>query len=163
MLYLRVDECHLQTFMLCIHASQRSIRPPCAQIHACRCWIRSRSHGFRFAPARSIYHVEQCILTYIRALLDPPFLFSSFTSSSKMYTSLLLGATLFGASQAATIPGLFKRISSGCSPTGPLSCSSNITDTCCTESPGGLLLHPQFWDTNPSTGPLNSFTIHGLW
>lgn len=25
------------------------------------------------------------------------------------------------------------------------------------------MLQTQFWDTNPSTGPSNSWTIHGLW
>ncbi|KIM82368.1 hypothetical protein PILCRDRAFT_785988 [Piloderma croceum F 1598] len=59
---------------------------------------------------------------------------------------------------------LFKRISSGCSTSGAASCSSSsVSNTCCTEFPGGLLLQPQFWDTNPSTGPSNSWTIHGLW
>ncbi|KAF5352766.1 hypothetical protein D9756_005891 [Leucocoprinus leucothites] len=62
---------------------------------------------------------------------------------------------------------LFRRntsISSGCSTSGVASChTSGSVDTCCTESPGGLLLQTQFWDTNPSTGPSNSWTIHGLW
>ncbi|KAI0718938.1 ribonuclease T2 [Cerioporus squamosus] len=58
-----------------------------------------------------------------------------------------------------------KRISSGCSTSGPASCHNTTkeTDLCCFESPGGLLLQTQFWDTNPSTGPSNSWTIHGLW
>jgi ribonuclease T2 len=34
---------------------------------------------------------------------------------------------------------------------------------CCFESPGGLLLQTQFWDTHPATGPADSWTIHGLW
>ncbi|KAJ3721865.1 ribonuclease T2 [Lentinula raphanica] len=54
-------------------------------------------------------------------------------------------------------------ISSGCSTNGPLSCSSNAKGTCCFEAPGGLILQTQFWDTNPETGPTNSWTIHGLW
>ncbi|KAH8099754.1 ribonuclease T2 [Cristinia sonorae] len=60
---------------------------------------------------------------------------------------------------------LFKRISSGCSTTGPASChnTTHVSDLCCFESPGGLLLQTQFWDTNPSTGPSDSWTIHGLW
>ncbi|CDO73108.1 hypothetical protein BN946_scf185007.g162 [Trametes cinnabarina] len=60
---------------------------------------------------------------------------------------------------------LFKRISSGCSTTGPASCHNTTreTDLCCFEAPGGLLLQTQFWDTDPSTGPSNSWTIHGLW
>ncbi|KAL8678737.1 MAG: hypothetical protein Q9186_004928 [Xanthomendoza sp. 1 TL-2023] len=36
-------------------------------------------------------------------------------------------------------------------------------DTCCFNAPGGLLLQTQFWDTNPPTGPSNSWTVHGLW
>ncbi|KAI0783293.1 ribonuclease T2 [Abortiporus biennis] len=60
---------------------------------------------------------------------------------------------------------LFKRISSGCSTSGSASCHNTTkqTDLCCFESPGGLLLQTQFWDTNPTTGPSNSWTIHGLW
>lgn len=44
-----------------------------------------------------------------------------------------------------------------------LSCSVSSTNTCCINSPGGLLQQVQFWDTNPATGPSNSWTIHGLW
>ncbi|KAI0756483.1 ribonuclease T2 [Daedaleopsis nitida] len=60
---------------------------------------------------------------------------------------------------------LFKRISSGCSTSGQASCHNTTkqTDLCCFESPGGLLLQTQFWDTDPSTGPSDSWTIHGLW
>lgn len=54
----------------------------------------------------------------------------------------------------------------------PLTCSNTqtschnttaVADTCCFNTPGGQLLQTQFWDTNPSTGPSNSWTIHGLW
>lgn len=44
-----------------------------------------------------------------------------------------------------------------------LSCSGSSTNTCCINSPGGLFQQVQFWDTDPSTGPSNSWTIHGLW
>lgn len=46
-----------------------------------------------------------------------------------------------------------------------LSCHStaSVQDTCCFNSPGGELLQTQFWDTNPPTGPVNSWTVHGLW
>jgi ribonuclease T2 len=44
-----------------------------------------------------------------------------------------------------------------------LSCQGSSTNTCCFNSPGGLLQQVQFWDTNPSTGPSDSWTIHGLW
>ncbi|KAI0800756.1 ribonuclease T2 [Fomes fomentarius] len=60
---------------------------------------------------------------------------------------------------------LFKRVSSGCSTSGQTSCHNTTAqaNSCCFESPGGLLLQTQFWDTDPSTGPSNSWTIHGLW
>ncbi|KAK5132857.1 hypothetical protein LTR08_008573 [Meristemomyces frigidus] len=46
-----------------------------------------------------------------------------------------------------------------------LSChnTSAVEDLCCFNSPGGALLQTQFWDTNPVTGPVDSWTIHGLW
>ncbi|KAF8640509.1 hypothetical protein AX17_000171 [Amanita inopinata Kibby_2008] len=58
-----------------------------------------------------------------------------------------------------------RSISSGCSTTGTASCTNTsvISDLCCFEAPGGLLVLTQFWDTNPSTGPSDSWTIHGLW
>lgn len=46
----------------------------------------------------------------------------------------------------------------------PLSCSgSNEEPSCCFNTPGGTLLLTQFWDTDPATGPSDSWTIHGLW
>ncbi|CCH63049.1 hypothetical protein TBLA_0J00490 [Henningerozyma blattae CBS 6284] len=59
----------------------------------------------------------------------------------------------------------------------PLSCHNNtfVEDSCCFEYPGGIFLQTQFWDYQPSRkglnkteiekelGPLDSFTIHGLW
>jgi len=47
--------------------------------------------------------------------------------------------------------------------TDQLSCSGSSTNTCCISSPGGLFQQVQFWDSNPSTGPAESWTIHGLW
>ncbi|KAH9947116.1 ribonuclease T2-like protein [Amylocystis lapponica] len=37
------------------------------------------------------------------------------------------------------------------------------SNSCCLESPSGLIQQVQFWDTDPSTGPSDSWTIHGLW
>ncbi|KAI0275119.1 ribonuclease T2-like protein [Gloeopeniophorella convolvens] len=58
-----------------------------------------------------------------------------------------------------------KRLTTSCGTSGQTSCHNTTkqTNLCCFESPGGLLLQTQFWDTNPSTGPSNSWTIHGLW
>ncbi|KAL2356086.1 ribonuclease T2-like protein [Cryomyces antarcticus] len=46
-----------------------------------------------------------------------------------------------------------------------LSChnASVVTDFCCFNAPGGQLLQTQFWDTHPATGPVDAWTIHGLW
>ncbi|KAF8899056.1 ribonuclease T2-like protein [Infundibulicybe gibba] len=60
---------------------------------------------------------------------------------------------------------LFSRAAiSGCSSAGFTSCHNTtlVSNLCCLESPGGLLLQTQFWDTNPSTGPTDSWTIHGF-
>ncbi|KAI3332971.1 ribonuclease t2 [Ustulina deusta] len=47
----------------------------------------------------------------------------------------------------------------------PFSCSNTtaVEDLCCFNAPGGAILQTQFWDTAPSTGPSDSWTIHGLW
>ncbi|PHH72574.1 hypothetical protein CDD80_4431 [Ophiocordyceps camponoti-rufipedis] len=60
------------------------------------------------------------------------------------------------------LPSLATR--SSCPSDIPLSChnSSAVDDTCCF-IPAGQLLQTQFWDVNPSTGPSDSWTIHGLW
>jgi hypothetical protein len=46
-----------------------------------------------------------------------------------------------------------------------LSChnATTVDNLCCFNSPGGSLLQTQFWDTDPATGPEDSWTIHGLW
>ncbi|EPS40167.1 hypothetical protein H072_6049 [Dactylellina haptotyla CBS 200.50] len=46
-----------------------------------------------------------------------------------------------------------------------LSChnTTSVSNLCCFNSPGGQLLLTQFWDTNPSVGPVDSWTLHGLW
>lgn len=59
----------------------------------------------------------------------------------------------------------------------PLTCRNETTipDQCCFEYPGGIFLQSQFWNFKPSSlwlneteivrelGPIDSFTIHGLW
>ncbi|PGH19861.1 hypothetical protein AJ80_03778 [Polytolypa hystricis UAMH7299] len=51
-----------------------------------------------------------------------------------------------------------------CPVNSPLSCSgASGADTCCYNDPGGLILLTQFWDSEPATGPNDSWTIHGLW
>lgn len=51
-----------------------------------------------------------------------------------------------------------------CPADSELSCSTeNPGDTCCFNHPGGLVLLTEFWDSEPATGPKESWTIHGLW
>ncbi|GAA5960335.1 hypothetical protein JCM21900_006533 [Sporobolomyces salmonicolor] len=49
----------------------------------------------------------------------------------------------------------------------PKSCvngeSPEHVDGCCTNTPGGQILQTQFWDTDPATGPDDTWTVHGLW
>ncbi|KAJ7772904.1 ribonuclease T2 [Mycena maculata] len=94
-----------------------------------------------------------------------------------LLVSALMGLTGFGLtsfmapklnsafSQSAQSPVSTSDIASGCPATTIASCrnSSAVNNLCCFESPGGLLLQTQFWDTNPATGPSDSWTIHGLW
>ncbi|KAH7305597.1 ribonuclease T2-like protein [Stachybotrys elegans] len=56
-------------------------------------------------------------------------------------------------------------VSTSCPANVPVSCQNTTVyeDTCCFNHPGGQVLLTQFWDTNPSTGPADSWTIHGLW
>ncbi|KIK04439.1 hypothetical protein K443DRAFT_647441 [Laccaria amethystina LaAM-08-1] len=72
------------------------------------------------------------------------------------FVSIALASPFLGQTD---ILGLFQRsVSSGCSTIGTASChnTSAVSNLCCFEAPG-------FWDTSPSTGPANSWTIHGLW
>lgn len=50
-------------------------------------------------------------------------------------------------------------------PKPQLSCETRFSgqDTCCFNYPGGQILQTQLWDTDPATGPDDSWTIHGLW
>lgn len=47
----------------------------------------------------------------------------------------------------------------------PMSCMNKtlVSDSCCFEYPGGVVLQTQFWDYYPPVGPDDLFTLHGLW
>lgn len=69
------------------------------------------------------------------------------------------------------VPNTYPNISSCASQPFTFSCENTTTieNTCCSPTPGGLVLQTQFWDTY--TGyeeegqllPKGSWTIHGLW
>ncbi|KAG8911840.1 ribonuclease T2-like, partial [Tulasnella sp. 417] len=49
-------------------------------------------------------------------------------------------------------------------PADALSCENvSGVDSCCVETPGGQLVQTQFWDFKPAKGPVDSWTVHGLW
>jgi ribonuclease T2 len=85
--------------------------------------------------------------------------------------------------QAFSIPSILAAVPKSCSST-ELSCHNTTVQTnlCCFNAPGGQLLQTQFWDTDPATGisqprltspshkrilmfpgPVDSWTVHGLW
>jgi len=67
-----------------------------------------------------------------------------------------------GAALAAILPFAIAGTPESCS-NPQLSCSGSSSNTCCFNKPGGLFQQVQFWDTDPVTGPDDSWTIHGLW
>jgi len=79
---------------------------------------------------------------------------------ASVLVSILLAVLEFANAASAALGGTPK----ACSIT-TLSCQNTtaVADTCCFNAPGGQLLQTQFWDTDPVTGPDDSWTIHGLW
>lgn len=77
-----------------------------------------------------------------------------------------LAAVVFFLGTAQALPSLSIRADS-CPADTPRSCSASSPPSgvskCCYEAPGGVLVLTQFWDYNPSNGPVDEFTIHGLW
>lgn len=72
-------------------------------------------------------------------------------------------ASIGALALAASLTGVSASLKT-CSNNNTLSChSSSKAGTCCYNYPGGALLQTQFWDTDPVTGPTDSWTIHGLW
>lgn len=104
--------------------------------------------------------------TFVRELI---IILSKSTSSSLPSFKMSFSARALGL-LALSAAQLFNGAHAGvqsCPADSPVSCSSSSSKSssgsCCLESPGGLLLQTQFWDTDPVTGPTDSWTIHGLW
>ena len=89
---------------------------------------------------------------------EMPTLLSSIWSVSKAaFTYTYLAHFYSGSSTYGGSPPVCSNPGLSCQSTAP------VQDTCCFNSPGGQLLQTQFWDSNPPTGPVDSWTIHGLW
>ncbi|KAK0121757.1 ribonuclease T2-like [Cadophora gregata] len=82
---------------------------------------------------------------------------------------LLSNAPSFPTSQSpfafSAVPNAQSTFDHTCPIDSPVSChnSTSFPDSCCFIYPGGQLLQTQFWDTTPSVGPKDSWTLHGLW
>ncbi|KUI55412.1 Ribonuclease T2-like [Cytospora mali] len=72
----------------------------------------------------------------------------------------LIALPLVNADTGASI---FKKRDTCSTSVESCSTAASSASSCCVNKPGGLLLQTQFWDTDPVTGPANSWTIHGLW
>jgi hypothetical protein len=108
------------------------------------------------APYLPVDHSPALTTSAYPSLTRPLFFWDLFEATSMALRSLLLGAVAAGHLAGAA--------SVTCSASAPLSCHNTTSyDTCCLNYPGGHLLLTQFWDTDPATGPSNSWTIHGLW
>ncbi|KAG9023156.1 ribonuclease T2-like, partial [Tulasnella sp. UAMH 9824] len=82
------------------------------------------------------------------------------------FTPFLVCAILAKASFATPTPFTnIKRQAGDVCPADALSCQAGFSDvdSCCVETPGGLILQTQFWNFKPAKGPVDSWTIHGLW
>ncbi|KAH9950891.1 ribonuclease T2 [Amylocystis lapponica] len=94
-----------------------------------------------------------------------------------MASRVLLVAGLFVSQASAAmefslaIPNTFANISTCANVPSVFSCenATAIQDTCCSPTPGGLVLQTQFWNTYTGLEeqgqllPKDSWTIHGLW
>lgn len=83
--------------------------------------------------------------------------------STAMPSLRTLGKLALGGAQFVLAQGAVNPFESCSNP--QLSCHNTtvVADLCCFNAPGGQLLQTQFWDTAPATGPVDSWTLHGLW
>lgn len=148
-----------------------------------------------FAAGRRTFGHQRSssLLIFVLTRRVPPSVTPSIVRSASFFTTytllimpafqtvvLLLGVTGASILQANAHQRLHAR-GSTTNPTAPntaqcaseadiLSCSDKtVTNTCCSPTPGGLILQTQFWDTYTgleSQGkllPKGNWTIHGLW
>src|SRR5580692_11582820 len=85
--------------------------------------------------------------------------------------ALSASATAYAGSESFSAPNTFPNLAACVNEPLVFSCENTtaIKNTCCSPTPGGLVLQTQYWDTYTgleSDGqllPKNSWTIHGLW
>jgi len=131
------------------------------------------AHGHLIGVVRSLPHLE----SYIRKVLLGDHLenrlIPMITSAAITFVASVLAHRVVEAKFPGSISTLntFPDLSACVSEPSFFSCENTtaIKNTCCSPTPGGLVLQTQFWDT--WTGlekrgqklPKGSWTIHGLW
>lgn len=115
------------------------------------------------APLWPICHRDFLSFYYsgtVASLSDKMPSIRSLLSTFSLVTQTVLGLR----NPVHRLPSSSLAASASC-PNAQLSChnSSAVDNLCCFNSPGGTLLQTQFWDTDPASGPGDSWTIHGLW
>ena len=98
--------------------------------------------------------------------------FEDLPSWKSLFTAALSGSQIpLVSDQISQINRPSFGISKSC-PNPSLSCQNgggSVSDTCCTNYPGGQFALTQFWNSDPHAGPPgylgpnNTWTIHGLW
>ncbi|MCJ1423103.1 ribonuclease T2-like [Sticta canariensis] len=107
--------------------------------------LSSFAHFYFCAGKESLRHKMPSLLSSIWSISKAAV---TYAHTAHFYSG---SSTYGGSPPVCSNPGL------SCQNTTP------VQDTCCFNYPGGQLLQTQFWDTNPPTGPVDSWTIHGLW
>lgn len=111
-------------------------------------WVQAAREGLHNAAAASLEKASQV---------------DTAMPSIRTLSKIALGGAqvLLGGGGGQRVEGTFTQTC----PSPQLSCHNTtvVTNLCCFNAPGGQLLQTQFWDTNPPTGPSNSWTLHGLW
>lgn len=121
---------------------------------------------FHVRPLWSLHACTFVIVDYKNYILA----FAHCPNTPTMILSVLVAAALVSLVTAQDIPSTFPDIGSCASEPSFFSCENTtaITNTCCSPTPGGLVLVTQFWST--WTGleeagqllPKDSWGIHGL-
>ncbi|KAF2001069.1 ribonuclease T2 [Amniculicola lignicola CBS 123094] len=125
--------------------------------------------AWAFAVGERVHNAASPALQHVSSSSSPSTTSAFIASATDMIPSLrtlskvvVTGAqVLLGGGESAL--GQADPFSSCANP--QLSCHNTtvVENLCCFNAPGGQLLQTQFWDTAPVTGPVDSWTLHGLW
>ncbi len=111
--------------------------------------------------------VQKASMSALERLLGSARALSDTMPQNTMPSLRSMAKFALGSAQVALMPS-YRTVDAGSPPDCPnpqLSChnTSAVQNTCCFNAPGGQLLQTQFWDTSPPTGPVDHWTVHGLW